>query len=166
MSFYEALCVCVVFQIKAIQPETQHHVTKYVSNTVCLLFFPVQQASICTYRTDKSFLQWRPAGVGGHSSDLWQIPRKERRAEGALRKRSTEFLLPYKILGEYDFSATVLKLDYILHTPALHHCDLVHTVSRVQCVQVRFQWLGVISLHREDCSLNVCRMHSAVFGLA
>lgn len=39
MSFYEALCVCVVFQIKAIQHETQHHITKYVSNTVCILFF-------------------------------------------------------------------------------------------------------------------------------
>lgn len=160
-----AFCVFVVFQIKVIQPETQHHITKYVSDSLST-FFPVQQASICTYRTDKSFLQWRPVGVGGHPSDLWQIPRKERRAEGTLRKRSSEFLLSYKILGKYDFSATVLQLDYILHTSALHHCDLVHTVSCVQCVQVRFQWLGVISLHREDCSLNVCRMHSAVFGLA
>lgn len=89
------------------QPEIEH-IPKYVSDTIYVLF-SVQQAPICTYRTDKSFLHRRPAGVGRHSSDLWQIPRKERRTEGAVRKRSPEFLLPYKILGEYNLPATLLQ---------------------------------------------------------
>lgn len=50
------------------QPEIEH-IPKYVSDTIYVLF-SVQQAPICTYRTDKSFLHRRPAGVGRHSSDL------------------------------------------------------------------------------------------------
>lgn len=66
-----------------------------------MCFLAVQQAPVCTHRTDQPFLQRRPAGVGGHPSDLRQIPRKEGRPEGTLWKRAPEFLFPHQILGEF-----------------------------------------------------------------
>ena len=46
------------------------HILVFVPNVIYLFPFSVQQAPICTHRPDKSLLQRRPAGVGGHPSDL------------------------------------------------------------------------------------------------
>lgn len=82
-------------------PEKVVFLSWVISPCVCLISSTVQQTPICAHRTDEPLLQRRPVGVSGHSSDLWQIPRKERGAEGALWERSPEFLLPHKVLGEF-----------------------------------------------------------------
>lgn len=122
----------------------------------CLALFTVQQTPLCTHRTDESLLQRRPAGVCGHSSDLWQIPRKERRTEGALWKRPSKLFFPCKVLGE-------CKCSYIsgwwrwCRKPSLSFCSL---------------WIVFSSSSRSSlltgCKqpVNVSRMHSAGFGLA
>lgn len=70
----------------------------------------VQQTPVCTHRTDQPLLQRRSVGVGGHSADLWQVPRKEGRPEGAVWERPSEFLLPHKVLGEFFQSWPLRRL--------------------------------------------------------
>lgn len=90
-----------------------------ISPCVCLISSTVQQTPICAHRTDEPLLQRRPVGVSGHSSDLWQIPRKERRAEGAVWERPSEFLLPHKVLGEF----------FQIRPPGRHRSIAVYTIS-------------------------------------
>lgn len=128
-----------------------------------LISSTVQQTPICTHRTDEPLLQRRPVGVGGHPSDLWQIPREERRSEGTVWERPPEFFLPHKVLGEFLSSFTVTGRSW--RKPSALK-SLRSDARQQQPVQVQLQCLGVIRLHREDCSLNVGRMYLAVFGLA
>lgn len=92
---------CILVDVDDRRDPTEGCFPCVISPSVCLISSKVQQTPVCTHRTDKPLLQRRPVGVGGHSSDLWQIPRKERRPEGAVWERPPEFFLPHKVLGEF-----------------------------------------------------------------
>lgn len=101
-----------------------------------MFMFSVQQAPLCAYRADEPFLQWCPARVCGHSSDLWQIPWKERRAEGAFWQGSPEFLLPHKILGECHY---VICLRYLLLFCWIERIYFRYYMNMSAQVQIDFQ---------------------------
>ena len=60
----------------------------------------VQQAHVCAHQPEQPELQRPPAGVCGHQTDLRQIPREERRPQGAVRQGPAERFLPDQVLGE------------------------------------------------------------------
>lgn len=95
------IIICILANVDDRRGAAEGVFSCVVSRRVCLISSTVQQTPVCAHRTDQPLLQRRPVGVGGHSSDLWQIPRKERRAEGALWERPPEFFLPHKVLGEF-----------------------------------------------------------------
>lgn len=71
---------------------------------ICTFVPPVQQAPVCAHRPVQPELQRRLSGVGGHQTDLRQVPREERRPEGAVRQRATQCLLPRQVLGKTFYS--------------------------------------------------------------
>lgn len=67
---------------------------------LCTFVSAVQQAPVCAHRPVKPELQRRLSGVCGHQTDLRQVPREERRPEGAVRQRAAQRFLPRQVLGK------------------------------------------------------------------
>uniref|UniRef100_A0A8B9C8X7 TEA domain transcription factor 3 n=1 Tax=Anser brachyrhynchus TaxID=132585 RepID=A0A8B9C8X7_9AVES len=59
----------------------------------------IQQTPLRAHRPDEPLVQRPAAGGRGHPPDLRQVPREERRPQGALRARPPELLLPRQVLG-------------------------------------------------------------------
>lgn len=98
---FSCIIICILANVGDRRGAAEGGFSCVVSPRACLISSTVQQTPVCAHRTGQPLLQRRPVGVGGHSSDLWQIPRKERRAKGAVWERPPEFFLPHKVLGEF-----------------------------------------------------------------
>src|SRR4029434_7988198 len=84
-----------------------------------LLSLAVQQAPVCADRPDQPLTQRRSAGVGGHPSDLRQVPREEGGAQGALRQGTAKRFLPHQVLGQFQTAHTHTHTH--THTTTISH---------------------------------------------
>lgn len=94
-----------------------------VTDLPILFHSSVQQAPVCTHQSEQSQLQRPPAGVCGHQANLRQVPREERRPEGAVCKGPSKRFLSHQVLGERK---TELNLLHI----CLYVCGLRHLYSK------------------------------------